>query len=77
MTTAEITDQIMALPPAERVAIAQEIWHSLEAEEATISPESDAEAVYTARQRDQELSRGEVPPRAHNEVMRSARRAIG
>jgi hypothetical protein len=39
MTTAEITDQILALPPAERAAIAQRVCESIEDESDVISPE--------------------------------------
>ncbi|MDZ7620496.1 MAG: addiction module protein [Patescibacteria group bacterium] len=79
MTTTElmeITDRIMALPPAERAAIAQTVWQSIEEDEALIPPQSDAEAIATARQRDAEMSEGGVSQRSHQEVMQDARRAI-
>ena len=79
MTTTElmeITDRIMALPPAERVAIAQTVWQSIEEDEALIPPQSDAEAIATARRRDAEMSEGGVSRRSHQEVMQDARRAI-
>ena len=78
MTTAElmeITDRIMALPAAERVAIAQKVWQSIEEDDWLISPQSDAEAIATAHRRDAEMSQGRVPQRAHQEVMQNARRA--
>ena len=79
MTTAErmeITNRIMALPAAERAAIAQTVWQSIEEDEAIIPPQSDAEAIASAHRRDAEMSRGRVSQRAHQEVMRNARRAI-
>jgi putative addiction module component (TIGR02574 family) len=76
MTAAELTNQIMALPFAERVALAQEIWESIDDDNAAISPESDAEAIAKAKRRDHEMSRGDVPERVHDEVMENARRSI-
>ncbi len=76
MTRAELTSQIMALPPAERAAIAQMVWQSIEDERVAISPQSDAEALASARARDEEMSRGDVTERPHEEVMKGARRAV-
>jgi hypothetical protein len=76
MTEAELANQIMALPPNERAAIAQKVWESIEDEHIAISPESDADAVASARRRDKEMARGDVPERLHKEVMRNARRSI-
>jgi len=76
MTVAELTNQIMALPLAERVAIAQKVWESLDDEHAEISPQTDGEAVAVARRRDDAMSRGDVLGRSHEEVMSDARRSI-
>ncbi len=76
MTTTEITNQILALPPAERAAIAQRVWQSIEDESDVISPEADAEAIGIARRRDEEMAGGDVTQRTHAQVMQNARRAI-
>jgi putative addiction module component (TIGR02574 family) len=76
MTAAELANQIMALPAADRAAIAQKVWESIEDEHVPISPESDAEAIALARQRDAELSAGKVQERSHEDTMKNARRSI-
>jgi putative addiction module component (TIGR02574 family) len=76
MTAAELANQIMALPLAERAALAQDIWESIDDENVAISPESDAEAIATAKRRDDEMSRGDQPERVPDEVMENARRSI-
>lgn len=76
MTAAELTNQIMALPVAERAAIAQKVWESIDDEHVEISPEADAEAVAVARRRDEAMSRGDVSGRSHDQVMSDARRSI-
>jgi len=76
MTVAELTNQIMALPLAERVAIAQKVWESIDDEQAEVLPQTDVEAVAVARCRDDAMSRGDVSGRSHGEVMSDARRSI-
>jgi hypothetical protein len=76
MTTADLTNQTMALPAAERAAIALKVWESIEDEHVAISPDSDAKAVEDALRRDHEMSHGEVPERSHEEVMKNARRLV-
>jgi hypothetical protein len=76
MTAAELTNQLMALPPADRAAIAQRLWESIDDDQVTITPESDGEAIAKARGRDEEISRGDVSERLHEEVMKNARRSI-
>ena len=76
MTTAELTNQIMALPAAERAAIALKVWESIEDEHVAISPDSDAKAVDDALRRDHDMSQGKVPVRSHEEVMKNARRSV-
>jgi putative addiction module component (TIGR02574 family) len=75
MATKGLTQQAIALPLAERVALAEILWESIDA-----SAEADREeqqALTEARRRDQELSDGAVKPRTHEEVMAAARSAIG
>jgi hypothetical protein len=73
MATEELIAEVMALPLAERVSLAQALWESIEAG----LPESDQdEAIREAIQRDEELSSGAVVGLAHAEVMEAARRAL-
>jgi len=76
VTISELTAQAIALPPAERAAIAKKLWESLDEEHATISPGSEAEAVAEAVRRDKELTDGVVEGISHEDVMREARRSI-
>ncbi len=76
MTVTELTDQILALPPAQRAAVAQKLWESLEEAPESISPEVDAQAVAIAVARDEELSRDEKMGRSHDAVMENARQSL-
>ena len=76
MTASELANQIMALPAAERAAIAQRVWESIEDEQLFDLAKSDAEAIANARVRDEEISRGDVGVRSHDNVMKNARRSI-
>ena len=64
----------MALPLAERVVLAQELWESVHADYLN---SSERDALTEAIERDQQLSSGAVTGRTHEEVMQAARRAIG
>ena len=73
MATEELIADVMALPLAERVSLAQALWESIDAG----LPESDEdEAIREAIQRDEELSSGKVTGLTHAEVMEAARRAL-
>ena len=41
MSASELLDQVLKLPPAERQALAEQLWQSLESEEAPCIPEPD------------------------------------
>jgi putative addiction module component (TIGR02574 family) len=73
---AEMTDQVLALPPADRLAVALRLWESLSdvdrAEACPVDPPIAAEV----RRRDEELSSGAVAGRSHEEVMAAARKAL-
>jgi putative addiction module component (TIGR02574 family) len=74
MSTQQITVEAMALPLAERVSLAQELWQSIDAG----LPDTDVSAaVQDAVDRDRELSAGTAVGRTHEQVMQAARRAIG
>ena len=76
MSTKELAQVAMALPIAERVALAQTLWQSIEGRPyATVADETKW-AVEEANCRDAELSSGKIVGRTHEEVMRAARKAI-
>ncbi len=74
MSTQQLTTEAMALPLSERVSLAQTLWESID---AGLTDADEGEAVREAIRRDQELSSGTVASRTHEEVMQTARRAIG
>jgi putative addiction module component (TIGR02574 family) len=74
MSTQQLTTEAMALPLSERVTLAQTLWQSID---AGLADADEHEAVREAIRRDLELSSGAVVGRTHEEVMQSARRAIG
>jgi putative addiction module component (TIGR02574 family) len=73
MTTEQRVSDAMSLPLAERVALAQALWESIDAG----LPESDeGAAIREAIQRDEELSSGKIAGIKHEDVMQAARRAL-
>lgn len=73
MTISQITHEAMALPPGERIVLAQQLWDSTcRANPASI----DAEAVDEAVRRDAELERGGEQEISHEELMAAARKAL-
>lgn len=76
MSTKELTLEAMALPLAERVALAQNLWQSIGGSAAGNVADEVKWAVEEAGRRDAELSSGKVIDRTHEQVMRAARKAI-
>ncbi len=76
MSTKELTREAMALPLAERVALAQSLWQSIEGPAAGQVANEVNWAVEEAVRRDAELSSGKVVGRTHAQVMQAARKAI-
>jgi putative addiction module component (TIGR02574 family) len=74
MAAPKLTEQLMALPLAERVDLAEALWQSIGEE---LHAGSEREALEQATRRDMELTSGAVAGRTHEEVMEAARRAIG
>ena len=74
MTTEELTKQVLSLPLADRVFLAQALWQSIHDAEA---PALEADAYQQARHRSEQLESGEVQGLTREEVMREARRALG
>lgn len=76
MSTKELAQEAMALPIAERVALAQTLWQSIDGRPYASVADEAKWAVEEADRRDAELSSGKVLGRTHDEVMRAARKAI-
>lgn len=76
MSSKEIEREAMALPLAERVALAQSLWQSIEGEGGGSVTEEVNWALEEATRRDDALSSGAVSARTHEKVMRAARKAI-
>lgn len=74
MSTEQLTEEAMALPLADRVSLAQALWQSID---AGVADPDELAAVQEAAARDKDLSSGKVSGRSHEEVMKSARKAIG
>lgn len=76
MSTKELAREAMALPLAERVALAQTLWQSIEGPAAGNAADEVNWSVEEASRRDAELSSGKVAGRTHAQVMQAARKAI-
>jgi putative addiction module component (TIGR02574 family) len=74
MAIQQLTEQLIALPLAERVNLAEALWQSIGED---LHADSEREAIEKAARRDAELNSGAVSGRTHEEVMQAARRAIG
>ena len=74
MAAPQLTEQVMALPLAERVDLAEALWQSIG---EGLRAGGEHEAIEQAARRDAELTSGAVPGRTHEEVMQTARRSIG
>ena len=76
MSTEHI-DELLALPLAERVDLAEALWQSI-SEGTLLDPTAEErEAIAEARRRAAELRDGTVVGRTHEQVMEAARRALG
>jgi putative addiction module component (TIGR02574 family) len=73
----ELTNQVLSLPVADRVRLAQKLWESLPETDAAERPEGEARALELARRRDAEMASGKVQGIPHDQVMQNARRSIG
>lgn len=68
-----LTRQVLDLPLAERVRMAQDLWASIDSQLADTSPR---DAALVARERDAEFETGDVQALSHDEVLKAARRRI-
>jgi len=73
MSIQQLSREALALPLAERAALAQALWVSID---DGMPVTDERAAVADALRRDEELSAGIVIGRTHVEVMEAARRAI-
>ena len=78
MSKEELVERALELPLRERVLLAEELWQSIGLESGpTVAADETRDAIALAKRRDLDLTSGRVPRRTHEEVMKSARRAIG
>ena len=73
MSTQQLTEEAMALPLEDRVALAQALWQSII---VGLPDANERLAAEEAGRRDRELSSGAVAGRSRTDVMQAARRAI-
>lgn len=76
MSDERLTQQLLALPLPERVALAQALWESIDKTEDLDAVEQERAAVDQARNRDADLASGTVVGRTHGQVMEAARRVL-
>jgi len=76
MSTDELVRQLITLPLADRVELAQRLWESIDATPSTSALKQDEEFFDLALRRDADLASGRVAGRTHAEVMAAARRAL-
>lgn len=76
MSAKQLTQDAMALPLAERVALAQTLWQSIEGQPAEKLENEVQWAVEEADRRDADLSSGKTVGLTHEQVMRAAQKAI-
>jgi putative addiction module component (TIGR02574 family) len=74
MSREQLAREIMALPIAEKVSLAQMLWQNIDDE--LLSSQDDGQVIREAQRRDAELSSGQVVGRTHEQVIEAMRRAI-
>ena len=78
MSKEELVERAMKLPLRERVLLAEELWQSIGSESGSaVAADETRDAIALARRRDLDLASSRVEGRTHEEVMKSAGRAIG
>jgi putative addiction module component (TIGR02574 family) len=73
MNIDQIASEALRLSSQERATLAETIWESLEDPYILLSDISDDEAIVLAKQRDEEIEKGEVLPLSHKELMKRLR----
>jgi hypothetical protein len=74
MSTEQLKQEVMSLPIAEKVLLAQALWESIN---AGLVDTDEKAGLREAAHRDEELSSGTASGRTHEQVMQAARRALG
>ena len=69
MNIDQIASEALRLSSQDRATLAETIWESLEDPYVFSSDISDEEAIVLAKQRDEEIERGDVLPLSHKELM--------
>jgi putative addiction module component (TIGR02574 family) len=67
-----LTSQVLALPPEQRLVLAQRLWESMEGQ-----VDEDDELFAEIARRDAEMDAGSVQTYSHDQVMRDARETLG
>ena len=65
----QIAAEALRLPPRERALLAESLWESLSRPHETPAELNDTAVLALARERDQQIETGEVPPVSHAELM--------
>ncbi len=73
MNIDQIANEALRLSSQDRAILAETIWESLEDPYVLSSDISDEEAIALAKQRDEEIERGDVVPLSHRELMNRLR----
>lgn len=76
MSNEHLTQQLLSLPLAERVALAQALWESIDEPHPLDAGEQERDAVEQAKTRDADLASAAVVGRTHEQVMEAARRVL-
>lgn len=72
MSTATLASQLLDLPLADRVFLAQNLWRSIQSSD----DKSSDEIMQECQQRDQEMTQGLSSGKPHAEVMEQARQRL-
>jgi putative addiction module component (TIGR02574 family) len=70
-----LASTVLALPTRQRARLAKALWKSLD--DRANHPPVDPELLVEVKRRDQEISLGKVRCKTHEEVMKTARKALG
>ena len=70
----QIASDALRLSPRDRAILAEAIWESLEDPYFIFPNISEDEAIALAKQRDQEIERGDVSQLSHEELMDNLRK---
>jgi hypothetical protein len=69
MSIDQIASEALRLSPHDRAILAETIWESLNDPYFLSSDMSDEDAIILAKQRDEEVEKGDVVPLSHKELM--------